>query len=86
MGLAVRVDCEQPHAARVFAREPIGNPAYAPEAESDDMAGDRCEQAWFLAPDRWTEEAAGDLIWSANTGEEDWAHPEASLTCYVLSR
>lgn len=85
-GIAVRVDCEQPHAARVYAREPIGNLAYAPEAESDDMAFDRCDQAHLLAPDRWTEEAVDDLIWFVYTGEEDWGHPEAALTCYVLSR
>ncbi|MEU0083666.1 hypothetical protein [Streptomyces sp. NPDC006274] len=85
-GIAVRVDCGQPHAARVYAREPIGNLAYAPAAESDDMASDRCDRAYLRAPDRWTEEAVDDAFWFVYTGEEDWGEPEAALTCYVLSR
>lgn len=85
-GLVVRVDCEHPHDARVYAREPIGNLAYAPEAESNDMASDRCEQAHLLAPDRWTEEAVDDMVRVLYAGKEDWGLPGASLTCYVLSR
>ncbi|UYQ61711.1 hypothetical protein [Streptomyces peucetius] len=85
-GLVVRVDCEHPHDARVYAREPIGNLAYAPEADSDDMASDRCEQAYLAAPDRWTDDAVDDGLWALYAGEEDWGLPGASLTCYVLSR
>ncbi|MFG3285012.1 septum formation family protein [Streptomyces sp. NPDC048111] len=86
-GFAVKVPCDQPHDARVFALRPLPRGDYPGQQSARLKARAECRSAYPAAPSAWRDEAVDPgSSWYRWPSRDSWDRGVRVVTCYVLSR